>query len=1068
VWDPSHTYFVDYTWRTDSTYYSQTGHTREVASFQFYTHYHPFVELFIKELNIWGIKGLLNRRIQVDPTSITGSPAPFNFDKYQPTGLVVKNFLLPDKKTWSYPLEDVDFSYTGAYSPYNWELFFHVPFFIANRLSANQRFEEALAWYHYIFDPTSTDTALSDPDTPQQKFWMTKPFYETTKADYYKQKIENIMLAIAKGDAELREQVQEWRDNPFKPHLIARMRTVAYQKNILIKYIQTLIAWGDQLFRHNTMESINEATQLYILADSILGPRPKNIPRKVSNPIKTYYQLQQEGIDTFGNALKEVENLLSNASSGGAPNPNAPELPHLDVLYFGIPNNEKLLELWDTVADRLFKLRHCMNIEGVVRSLALFEPPIDPAILVRAVASGLDISTALSDMNAPLPLYRFNFMIQRALEMCEKVQALGGAMLAALEKRDAEGFAQLRSSHERIMLDQVRLIKDKQVNEALRSKEALDESRKMVVARRDHYDKLIKEGWNNWEKAWLDLTIGAMTLETGGVTLDAIGASMALIPELNAGGAGFGASPTVTFRFGGKNITLSVSGTANAMKGLASIAQMGAGMTSAIAGYNRRAEDWGLQKKLADTELPQVDKQIAAAVLRHEIAIQDLDNQDKQIENLSKEDEYLHTKFTNQELYNFMIGQLSTVYFQSYQLAYGIAKRAERSFRYELGLTDSSYVQFGYWDSLRQGLLAGEKLYYDLKRLESAYYEQNRREYELTKHLSLAQLDPIALLKLRQNGECFVDIPETVFDMDYPGHYFRRIKSVSLSIPCITGPYTTVACTLTLTSNHLRKDATLPSNKYARDTVNDDLRFRDEISAIQSIATSMAQNDDGLFELSFRDERYLPFEGAGAISSWHIKLNKDLPQFDFTSLSDVVIHLNYTAREGGDLLRSKAVEEFNKKLNDLALAESRCGLFRVFDLKREYSDKWYKFLHPANPADDQALVLDDLPDRLPYFTRSFTTKKVKQIELVAQMKDDATYKVMLSPLGNKPADLLPLKPDTTYQGLHRAPKDLTGSEINFGAWTLKLQLESADPTDFKSLPADAIEELFLIINYTIA
>ena len=29
---------------------------------------------------------------------------------------------------------------------------------------------------------------------------------------------------------------------------------------------------------------------------------------------------------------------------------------------------------WDTVADRLFKIRNCMNIEGVVRSLALFQP----------------------------------------------------------------------------------------------------------------------------------------------------------------------------------------------------------------------------------------------------------------------------------------------------------------------------------------------------------------------------------------------------------------------------------------------------------------------------------------------------------------------------------------------------------------------------------------------------------------------------------------------------------------------------------------------------------------------
>ncbi len=78
-------------------------------------------------------------------------------------------------------------------------------------------------------------------------------------------------------------------------------------------------------------------------------------------------------------------------------------------------------------------------------------------------------------------------------------------------------------------------------------------------------------------------------------------------------------------------------------------------------------------------------------------------NQDKLIENAEKENEYLTTKFTNEDLYDWMTDQLSTVFFQSYQLAYDTAKRAERCFRYELGLSDSSYVQFGYWDSLRKG-----------------------------------------------------------------------------------------------------------------------------------------------------------------------------------------------------------------------------------------------------------------------------------------------------------------------------------------------------------------------------
>jgi hypothetical protein len=493
VWDQQRSYFVDYSWRTDFSYFSRAWHARQISSFRFFVHYHPFVELFIKELNIWGIKGLLNRRIQVDPASITGSPALFNFADYQPTDKVEKNYRLPDRSL-TYPTEDVDFTYTGAYAPYNWELFFHVPFFIANKLSSNQRFEEALEWFHYIFDPTSTDTAIADPDTPQQKYWVTKPFFETTKADYFAQRIENIMLAIARGDAQLREQVKEWRNNPFNPHLIARMRTVAYQKNVLIKYIQTLIAWGDQLFRRDTIESVNEATQLYILAASILGPRPKSIPKKVANPIKTFYQLQEEGIDEFGNALKEVENLLPTVSTSGTHSDDVPELPHLDVLYFCIPNNEKLLMLWDTVADRLFKIRHCMNIEGVVRQLPLFEPPIDPALLVKAAAAGLDIGAAISDMNAPLPLYRFTFMIQRAIELCNEVRALGSALLVALEKRDAEAFALLRSSHERLMLDQVRIIKTIQIEETLRSKEALDESKKVTEERLSYYSKLTTQG----------------------------------------------------------------------------------------------------------------------------------------------------------------------------------------------------------------------------------------------------------------------------------------------------------------------------------------------------------------------------------------------------------------------------------------------------------------------------------------------------------------------------------------------------------------------------------------------
>lgn len=1065
TWDNQRTYHIDYTWSKYFTYRSGTRHQQVVSAFRYSIHYHPFVELFIKELNIWGIKGLLNRQIQIDPASIPASPALFNFQDYQPAESVVKNYHLPDGSL-SYPVEDVDFTYAGAYSPYNWEIFFHVPFYIANKLSTNQRFEDALTWFHSIFDPTNSDTTVLNPDTPQQKYWITRPFYETTKADYYKQKIENLLLAIAQGDTQLRQQVEEWRDNPFNPHLIARMRTVAYQKNVLIKYIQTLIAWGDQLFRSDTIETINEATQLYILAASLLGPRPRSIPRKVPNPVKTYYQLQQESIDDFGNVLKQVENLLPDPSNARSMKATGPELPYLNVLYFCIPNNQQLLALWDTVADRLFKIRHCMNIEGVVRQLPLFEPPIDPALLVQAAAAGLDIGSVLSDINAPLPLYRFTFMVQRALELCNEVKVLGGALLAALEKRDAEGLALLRSSHELIMLDALREVKTRQIDEAQAQWESLQESRHVTEEKQKYYQDLVNTGWSPGEIIAFTLSSLSTALDAGIAVGYILSGGLKLIPQFLAGAAGFGGSPTVHASMGGQEIGNGAEMAVKTMEAIAAAFEKGAALASTVAAYDRRAAEWDFQRRLAEKELPQIDQQMTAADIRHQVAQQELKNHDRQKENVQKEDEYMHARFTNQQLYDWMIDQLSTVYFQSYQMAYDIARRAERCFRYELGLSTSSYIQFGYWDSLNKGLLCADKLYYDLKRLEMAYYEQNRRDYELTRHISLAQLDPIALLKLRQNGECIIDVPETVFDMDYPGHYFRRIKTVSLSIPCIAGPYTSVACTLTLASNHLRKDATLLNGKYERDINNEDQRFRDEIAAIQSIATSSAQNDHGMFELNFRDERYLPFEGAGAISTWQIKLNKDLPQFDFATISDVILHLSYIAREGGELLRSTVVQEFDTRMNQLALAEGRHGLFRVFDLKREYPDAWYRFLHPANPADDQQLVLENLPDRLPYFTRQFTSKKVRWLAVVAQMKDAQTYQVMLSPLGSDPSNWLALQPGTTYEGLDDVAKDLSGNEVALNSWTLKIKADGA--ADFTLLPADAIKELFLVLNYILA
>src|SRR5262249_39324191 len=168
-------------------------------------------------------------------------------------------------------------------------------------------------------------------------------------------------------------------------------------------------------------------------------------------------------------------------------NARLPPPPLATTLYFCIPKNDQLMSYWDTVADRLFKIRHCMNIEGEVQQLPLFEPPIDPALLVKAAAAGVDISSVLNDLNAPIPPYRFTTMLQKATELSSEVRSLGASLLSALEKSDSEALALLRSANEIQTLQSARAVKAQQVDEAQANLDAVNKSREMTQIRHDYY-----------------------------------------------------------------------------------------------------------------------------------------------------------------------------------------------------------------------------------------------------------------------------------------------------------------------------------------------------------------------------------------------------------------------------------------------------------------------------------------------------------------------------------------------------------------------------------------------------
>ncbi|GAA3544038.1 hypothetical protein GCM10022295_27410 [Streptomyces osmaniensis] len=141
----------------------------------------------------------------------------------------------------------------------------------------------------------------------------------------------------------------------------------------------------------------------------------------------------------------------------------------------------------------------------------------------------------------------------------------------------------------------------------------------------------------------------------------------------------------------------------------------------------------------------------------------------------------------------------------------------------------------------------------------------------------------------------------------------------------------------------------------------------DGLAATQSIVTSGGIEDFGLFDCqSDADERYRFGEGFGAISRWRLELTADFRQFDYASITDVVVHLRYTARDGGRRL-TEAVRSAQRA--DLAAlmktADGRGGFARAFNLRQELAD-WHRLTAATG---DHEIALR-IADRFPFVFRA--------------------------------------------------------------------------------------------------
>ncbi|WP_156437542.1 MULTISPECIES: neuraminidase-like domain-containing protein [Burkholderia] len=758
--------------------------------------------------------------------------------------------------------EPMDFS--GANGLYFWELFFHVPFLIASRFASERQFDQSQKWLRYIFDP-----AAGQKDNGAPLYWNVRPLVDAVGH-----------LSHLLGD-------------PLDPDTQAYAHPDVYRKAVFVAYVSNLIAQGDQWYRQLTRDGLAQARVFYNLAAELLGTRPDVSLSNTWAPhaLDELAKAGSEKLRGFEHEQAKADDEQFIAMAGQ----HVGYLRLVDNDNFIEPLNSLMLAHWDALDARLYNLRHNLTIDGKPMSLALYEAPADPvALLVQRAQSGTQVS-GVSGARLTVPPYRFIAILPRAYNAVATLSRFGETLLSLLERSDRASQEELQQQQFLDMSSYAITLQQQAIDGLAADRQSLEASRVVAQNRYDSYYALYQENISSTEQSIMDTRASAQGILIGAQSMLIATGALKLIPNV------FGLAD------GGSRYEGATEATANVLMTVSQAMEIGADRLATSENYRRRREEWQIQYEQAQAEVDALDKQLDALTIREQAAQTELMRVQVQQAQTQATLNFLKTRFTQATLYQWLSGQLAALYYQVYDAVVSMCLSAQACWQYEMGDFATTFVRTGAWNDHYRGLQVGETLQLNLHQMEAAYLARNERRLEITRTVSLKDLlKKEEFDSKRKSGSFDFDLNEKLFDEDYPGHYMRQIKTVSISLPTLVGPYQDVKATLTQTKSSTLLNASVNGVKYLNNPNSDkgDANIVTNLRASQQIAISSGLNDAGQFELNFGDERYLPFEGTGAVSSWilsfprHDKSATQKAMLD--ALTDVIVHVRYTAVDGGE------------------------------------------------------------------------------------------------------------------------------------------------------------------------
>ncbi|HEY0290563.1 MAG TPA: hypothetical protein VGC62_26740, partial [Pseudomonas sp.] len=680
----------------------------------------------------------------------------------------------------------IDFN--GANGRYFWELFFHVPHLAASRL--NQCFDHAGAeqWLHYLFNPQVRVAPLYPP--PEKVHWL--PYWTSRPMGF--------------ADDPLHDTAA-----PRDPNVIAYGAPSHYRKAVFMLYLDNLIAWGDTLYRQANRDSLTEAKLLYVRALSLLGPLSKGrsisqwAPQSLANAARyqpeSFTALEASGLDWLQH---DTPHTLG----------DQPWLRLIDAPWFRLPVNTRLLDLWEQLDLRLYNLRHNLTLDGKPMQLALYEPPSNPLDILRSQLSGSSTTVRRLGSMAIIAPYRFAAMLPRAKDAVDTLIRFGEQVRQFMESGDRSEQQGLQQGHLLELSGFVERLDAMAIEQVQLNLEALHANGKQLQAQVDTYDEWIARDVSDAEQRAEEMLSGASAARIVAGAGRSAGYALTTAPN------------TITFLPGPIPVPIPGGWHWSGPPWSAALAAQSVGSYLADSAdahlradaHQRRRKEWLFFKDQAQSQLESLARQVE----QQEILIRSAQLKRVRSQNAREQAQalyaFIQNRASNVALYQWLLGQMSTLYFQAYDAVLSLCLAVDACWKYEIGDGDTRFIPVDSWFDNRHGLTAGESLNLGLLQMESAFLVRQERRLELIKTVSLRQLLQdyqgeggetgwaAVIASLRSTGGIEFAFKPSLFDQDYPGHYLRQLVQVSLSLPGVLGPYEyTTALLGQLASSYLLK-----------------------------------------------------------------------------------------------------------------------------------------------------------------------------------------------------------------------------------------------------------------------